>query len=1298
MRRQNELIFDELSERFKLVTKLGEGGFGEVYEAYDVEREALVALKTLTEVSPSHLMRFKREFRSLAQLTHPNLVALYELHSHRELWFFTMELLRGKDFLSALLEKPAPTANFLERSSGSGDWEIGPDDSMEALLPTRRPVRRAHHTDELEQVSVGAHAHQIADMTRLRRAMFQLARGITALHGVRRLHRDIKPSNIIITPEERVVLLDFGLVCELDSVSEGGFSRMRTPAHFVGTPHYMAPEQALGREVTAASDWYSVGVLLYQALTGHRPIEGKTPLQILMRKQSVTPRHVLELNPAAPAELAELAMRLLERDPDERPRQEEILSSLRYESTAQATAVQRGGWSRQPSARLRAEPFVGRVQELEVLKWALRSLKSEKMGALVSLSAPSGLGKTALLKRFLRHANKHDDLSLLVLEGYAYDSESMPYKALDPIIDQLVTFLEALPPAQLESIRGLELGALVSLFPVLQALDARFNKTSAARVLAGPDAQAQRERAFDELRALFGVLAEQHTVIIALENAQWADEDSAALLEALLTGPNAPALMFLVSYRSEARESAAFIKRFERFMAHGHHDAQRYSIALEPLTDDDASKLAASLLDSTFYLNALSQIVKESKGNPFFIHEMARHFVANPSVRGRIGLSLEAVLFERVSQLPPNARRVLEVLCVAHMPLPEQLVRQVVSLQGVSQDALVVLRNAHCVQVRSARAGRLLEPYHDKLRDAVLTRMTPVQQRLIHDTLAQALSVWPGREPEVVAYHYIRADLAHKAVPYLEEAAQCAARALAFEKATQRYQELLEVSGHDAPQRGRWHELAGEYAGYVGRGLGAGGHYLEAAALEPAPEKARQLKLRAANQFLRVGEFERGMRLLDELLHDAGLARPKLRALMITKSLKLRATLSLTELQDPPNFKLKGRQPTALDRWRMELCRSASQGISGFDVRSGAYLGLLYLQQALQFNDREHLSQALSAEAVYLLGRQETAARGRALSQLSRSLLDAQDLASPHYRCQDDLFNGIGLYLRGDWASALARLDRGLTLSAGDERDGLVWESEGLRLYRFLALEQVGQFGPFYHELPSRLEQAQRRQDAYYTMAYEIWSCMGALAQDRADAALDVIARSAQRLGPEQHYSLHHYWLELMHINATLYRGDGLEAWRLCCSRWVSIKRSFVMQTMDVALIAALELRGRCALMALVQGAPQPEIWRDLEACIAQLDRFELGAAKAHAAALKAQRLKLLNDALWSAQWARARGYYARAGMGVWELSMRLADDLWRGRGDQASSQELWAALLGRGVMSPLRWCKFYVPLSFSEG
>src|SRR5690606_2444557 len=192
------------TRRFDLRRRLGAGSFGEVYEARDRETGAPLAVKVLRAGGPDRLFRFKREFRAVADVTHPNLVRLYELVEEDGAWYLTMELVDGLPF--------------------------------------------------------GEHLRRAPEQTRA--SFAQLAQALDALHRAGCLHRDVKPSNVLVERTGRVVLLDFGLALMLDAQANTAIA---------GTPQYMAPEQLRGERLTAATDWYAFGVMLYQVLAGVLP-------------------------------------------------------------------------------------------------------------------------------------------------------------------------------------------------------------------------------------------------------------------------------------------------------------------------------------------------------------------------------------------------------------------------------------------------------------------------------------------------------------------------------------------------------------------------------------------------------------------------------------------------------------------------------------------------------------------------------------------------------------------------------------------------------------------------------------------------------------------------------------------------------------------------------------------------------------------------------------------------------------------------------------------------------------------
>src|SRR2546426_4697546 len=310
------------TERFLLRRPLGAGSMGVVYEAHDREMDKIVALKALTRAEAAHIYRFKREFRTLADVSHPNLVSLYELMSAGPHWFFTMELIKGSTFIqyvrpetdnelytssSDTLAKPRPM-RVLKSDSEAETEEFDLSELAVALSEMSA-------LDDSSLASLSGHF----DESRLRTALHQLAEGVNRLHEIGKIHRDIKPSNVLVTDEGRVVILDFGLVEDIEPELQQTL--------LAGTPDYMSPEQGAQMGISKASDWYSVGVMLYQALTGRLPFKGKF-FEVMMRKQTRKPLPPIEINREAPRDLNELCVKLLHRDPEARPTGREILRAL----------------------------------------------------------------------------------------------------------------------------------------------------------------------------------------------------------------------------------------------------------------------------------------------------------------------------------------------------------------------------------------------------------------------------------------------------------------------------------------------------------------------------------------------------------------------------------------------------------------------------------------------------------------------------------------------------------------------------------------------------------------------------------------------------------------------------------------------------------------------------------------------------------------------------------------------------------------------------------------------------------
>jgi len=263
--------------RFAIQRELGRGQFGVVYLASDRERDQTVALKLLERhiVKEIGLERIRQEFQHSASLHHDNLARHYELLHDEGDALITMELVEGRDFV----EHVRRDLSKEERSRGATEFA--------ACSPE--------------------------GVTRLRAALPQLVAAVAALHDAGLVHRDLQPSNVQVTYDGRVVVLDYGLVSStsVDPVAAATDG-------LVGTPTYVAPEQWSRKATGPASDWYSVGVMLFESLTGAPPFGGGAQ-EVIMHKRTVSAPRPSELVNPVPADLDEVVEMLLRMDPAQRP-------------------------------------------------------------------------------------------------------------------------------------------------------------------------------------------------------------------------------------------------------------------------------------------------------------------------------------------------------------------------------------------------------------------------------------------------------------------------------------------------------------------------------------------------------------------------------------------------------------------------------------------------------------------------------------------------------------------------------------------------------------------------------------------------------------------------------------------------------------------------------------------------------------------------------------------------------------------------------------------------------------------
>ena len=269
-----------LGGRYRLVELLGQGGMATIYRARDAQLDRDVAVKLLRPEfgrDPDFLARFRDEAKAAASLSHPNIVAVFDFGEEQSDPYIVMELIDGQDLSSILRENGA--------------------------LPPRQAAR------------VSA----------------EVAKALQAAHVRGIVHRDVKPSNILVGRDGRVKVADFGIARALDD------SQLTLPGVTMGSVHYFSPEQARGEPATQASDIYSLGIVLYESLTGQRPFSGDGAAAVALARLTTTPPRPSAIRPGVPAALDQVVQRAMALDP-----------AARYASAASmASALE--GWLADPA-------------------------------------------------------------------------------------------------------------------------------------------------------------------------------------------------------------------------------------------------------------------------------------------------------------------------------------------------------------------------------------------------------------------------------------------------------------------------------------------------------------------------------------------------------------------------------------------------------------------------------------------------------------------------------------------------------------------------------------------------------------------------------------------------------------------------------------------------------------------------------------------------------------------------------------------------------------------------------------
>jgi serine/threonine protein kinase/predicted ATPase len=722
---------------YEVVSEIGRGGMGIVYKARDPLLGRHVALKFLpAEFSgdADRLERFMREARTASALNHPHMCTIHNLGEHDGRPYIVMEFIEGC--------------------------------TLQSLAASRPPIDESL------------------------RLMTQVAKALAAAHTAGVVHRDIKPENIMRRNDGYAKVLDFGLARHLPTLldSRAGRGSDTSPGVLMGTVAYMSPEQARGGTAESASDIFSLGIVLYQLLTGQHPFAAESALGMLT---SITTREPLPpslLNPEITQEIDGIVEAMLDKDPRKRPSAPAL---------AVALGVARRVRTRPLSAQTPQRSIVHRDAELQLLRSALSEAEAGR-GSILCIGGEPGIGKTTLVEDFLNELAAAES-ACLVARGQCSERLSQT-EAYLPILDVLQNLLRADSSGALAELLSVTAPTWYSLAaPSRAALDAG----------AGEVRAVSQQAMLREFRELLEEGTRRRLVVLFLDDVHWADVSTVDLLAHL--GPHCRRLRLLIIVTFRPTE-----------MLLGPHPFYRVKLELQgkgicsevPLgflsCDQIGSFLALAFPNHKFPADFAEAIFTRTEGSPLFMADLLAYLrqrgviaeqegswrlaQALPELRDELPESVRSMIERKLEQLGEEDRRVLAAAAVQGHEFDTAVVAAALALDPADlEEQLQRLERVHNV-VRLLRErqfpGRALSLryafVHVLYQQALYSALTPSRRANLALVLARSLESLARADHAAAAelaclYEVGRDDAA--AVHHFWFATQNAARVFAHHEA-----------------------------------------------------------------------------------------------------------------------------------------------------------------------------------------------------------------------------------------------------------------------------------------------------------------------------------------------------------------------------------------------------------------------------------------------------------------------------------------------------------------------------------
>ncbi len=722
-----------INDRYLIKEEIGHGGMGKVYLAHDTLLERLVAIKFLS----------KAEF--------------------------------GTEGRSRLLHEAQAIAQ-LNHPNIVTVHDAGQVDAIPYIVMEYVDGKNLHESS----------FHEMNDVINL---VKQVCAALEHAHKNGIIHRDLKPENVLVAPDGTAKLMDFGLARSMAS-------RYTVEGTIIGTVFYLAPEFALGKDFDGRADLYALGVMLYELTTGELPFKETDPLAVIsqhLHAPVVPPR---AKNERIPPLIEDLILRLLQKDPDDRPASAtEVLGYLNNPNILDQEAVIRS----EPTLleRIVQGRLVGREKELELARGLWKSTLSGK-GQLLLISGEPGIGKTRLLREMTTHAEVSGGWTLV---GESHFGSSAPYDAFTQILHQGLD-------------RSISAGIEISEFVLadLLTLTPEF-RTIFGDIANNPslDPESEQRRLMENVSSFIQSLSEEIPLLLAIDDAHWADSGTLAMLQHLVRRCQRHQVMILITYREVELDEAL---PFHETMLALTRDGSTSRLKLSRLNRAQTGDLLGTIFSEEITPEFLDVIYQETEGNPFFIEEVCKALVEGGNVYfedGRwhrpdvdkleIPQSIRVAIQSRVSRLSEEDQEILRLAALLGREFDFEVLLEASNTD--EEDLINALEDAEKAQLihEVPQKKNVTFKFSHALFPSTLSEsIRTLRRRKLHKQVAQAFEKIRPNDFEALAYHYGEAGSSEEALEYFTKAGERASNAFANREAEGFFLSALDLA-EDATER-----------------------------------------------------------------------------------------------------------------------------------------------------------------------------------------------------------------------------------------------------------------------------------------------------------------------------------------------------------------------------------------------------------------------------------------------------------------------------------------------------------------